>query len=87
MKNILGLSLALTVLAATSAHAATSQTHASPQAVAAFSVNQQAVQNLNTVGIDSSITTKGNPMLRAPAKADLTVAENRPEFGSKYQRY
>ena len=87
MKNILGLSFALTVLAATSAYAAPSQTQVSAQAVAAFNVDQQAVQNFDTVSLDRQNSESKNPMLRPPAESELTVAENRAEFGSKYQRY
>ncbi|KAA0995254.1 hypothetical protein FQ192_09365 [Pseudomonas sp. ANT_J12] len=78
MKSLIGLTFALTVLGATSAYAA-------PQAVAAVKVGHPASQNVNTVGIDTE--RKGSVNLQQNAEqAKLYVAENRPEFGSKYQR-
>ncbi|CAI8757457.1 hypothetical protein D3C76_732410 [compost metagenome] len=47
--------------------------HATSPIVAAVKVSQPASQNMNTVSADH--------------KDKLYVAENRPEFGSKYQRY
>ena len=78
MKSIIGLTFALTVLGATSAMAA-------PQAIAAVKVGQQAVQSVNTVGIDTE--RKGSVNLQQSAEqTKLYVAENRPEFGTKHQR-
>ncbi|KQZ78789.1 MULTISPECIES: hypothetical protein [unclassified Pseudomonas] len=74
MKSIIGLGFALSVLGATSAIAAP---HATAPAVAAAKVSQPATLNVNTVGVDQ----KDNQASK------LYVAENRPEFGSKYQRY
>lgn len=74
MKSIIGLGFVLSVLGATSAIAAP---HASLPVVAAAKVSQPATLNVNTVGVD-----------RKDSQAStLYVAENRPEFGSKYQRY
>ncbi|MCX2899303.1 hypothetical protein [Pseudomonas mandelii] len=74
MKTIIGVGFALSVLGATSAMAAP---HATSQVVAAATVTQPATLNVNTVGIE-----------RKDVQASkLYVAENRPEFGSKYQRY
>ncbi|MNP37409.1 hypothetical protein D3C76_1308560 [compost metagenome] len=47
--------------------------HATTPLVAAAKVSQPATLNVNTVSADH--------------KDKLYVAENRPEFGSKYQRY
>ena len=47
--------------------------HATTPIVAAAKVSQPATLNVNTVNVDH--------------KDKLYVAENRPEFGSKYQRY
>lgn len=47
--------------------------HATTPLVAAAKVSQPATLNVNTVSADQ--------------KDKLHVAENRPEFGSKYQRY
>ncbi|MFJ7793962.1 hypothetical protein [Pseudomonas sp. NPDC096950] len=78
MKSIIGLTFALTVLGTTSAMAAT-------QSIAAVKVGQPATQNVNTVSIDTE--RKGSVNLQQNAEqAKLYVAENRPEFGSKYQR-
>ncbi|KAF2391860.1 hypothetical protein ACQKP7_00580 [Pseudomonas frederiksbergensis] len=78
MKSIIGLTFALTVLGATSAMAAT-------QSIAAVKVGQPATQNVNSVSIDTE--RKGSVNLQQNAEqAKLYVAENRPEFGSKYQR-
>lgn len=74
MKSIIGLGFALSVLGTTSAIAAP---HATQAVVAAATVSQPATLNVNTVGIDRQDSQK----------AKLYVAENRPEFGSKYQRY
>ncbi|CRL52015.1 hypothetical protein H8F22_13195 [Pseudomonas sp. P154a] len=74
MKSIIGLGFALSVLGATSAIAAP---HTTSQVVAAVKVSQPATLNVNTVGLDHKDSQ--------PSK--LYVAENRPEFGSKYQRY
>ncbi|WP_137805265.1 hypothetical protein [Pseudomonas sp. G(2018)] len=74
MKSIIGLGFALSVLGATSAIAAP---HATEAVVAAATVSQPATLNVNTVGIDRQDSQKEK----------LYVAENRPEFGSKYQRY
>ncbi|MCU1761631.1 hypothetical protein NTD84_18155 [Pseudomonas sp. 14P_8.1_Bac3] len=75
MKSIIGLGFALSVLGATSAIAAP---HASPQMVAAAAkVSQPATLNVNTVGVDH----------KDVQASKLYVADNRPEFGSKYQRY
>ncbi|MEX5687076.1 hypothetical protein [Pseudomonas silesiensis] len=74
MKSIIGLGFALSVLGATSAIAAP---HATSTIVAAAKVSQPALLNVNTVGIDR----------KDSQQARLYVAENRPEFGSKYQRY
>ncbi|HEF4761996.1 TPA: hypothetical protein SAN82_004454 [Pseudomonas putida] len=74
MKSIIGLGFALSVLGATSAIAAP---HATAPIVAATNVNQPATLNVNTVSVDRQDSQK----------AKLYVAENRPEFGSKYQRY
>jgi hypothetical protein len=73
MKSIIGLGFALSVLGATSAIAAP---HAAPQVVAGVKVSQPATLNVNTVNVDHK-----------DSQAKLYVAENRPEFGSKYQRY
>ncbi|KAA0980464.1 hypothetical protein [Pseudomonas sp. ANT_H12B] len=83
MKSIIGLGFALSVLGATSAIAAP---HATSQVVAAANVSQPATLNVNTVGIDTE--RKGSVNLQQNAEqTKLYVAENRPEFGSKYQRY
>ncbi|VVP66752.1 hypothetical protein PS918_00441 [Pseudomonas fluorescens] len=74
MKSIIGIGFALSVLGATSAIAAP---HATTPIVAAATSSQPATLNVNTVSIDRQDTQK----------AKLYVAENRPEFGSKYQRY
>ncbi|NUU39410.1 hypothetical protein [Pseudomonas sp. C2B4] len=74
MKSIIGLGFALSVLGATSAIAAP---HASAPIVAATNVSQPATLNVNTVSNDRQDSQK----------AKLYVAENRAEFGSKYQRY
>ncbi|MGL6245545.1 hypothetical protein [Pseudomonas sp.] len=74
MKSIIGLGFALSVLGATSAIAAP---HATSQVVAAAKVSQPATLNVNTVGVDQ----------KDSQASKLYVAENRPEFGSKYQRY
>jgi hypothetical protein len=74
MKSIIGLGFALAVLGATSAMAAP---HATSQVAATAKVSQPALLNVNTVGIDHKDNQQGK----------LYVAENRPEFGSKYQRY
>jgi len=47
--------------------------HATTPLVAAAKASQPATLNVNTVSADQ--------------KDKLYVAENRPEFGSKYQRY
>ena len=73
MKSIIGLGFVLSVLGATSAIAAP---HATLPVVAA-KVSQPATLNVNTVGVDRKDTQAST----------LYVAENRPEFGSKYQRY
>ncbi|MFJ7281967.1 hypothetical protein [Pseudomonas sp. NPDC099000] len=73
MKSIIGLGFALSVLGATSAIAAP---HATSQVVAAAKV-QPATLNVNTVSVDH----------KDSQASKLYVAENRPEFGSKYQRY
>ena len=74
MKSIISLGFVLSVLGATSAIAAP---HAASTVAAAAKVSQPALLNVNTVGID-----------RKDSQQDkLYVAENRPEFGSKYQRY
>ncbi|AWY39777.1 hypothetical protein DKY63_07625 [Pseudomonas putida] len=74
MKSIIGIGFALSVLGATSAIAAP---HATQAVVATTTVSQPATVNVNTVGIEH----------QDAGKAKLYVAENRPEFGSKYQRY
>ncbi|WP_077048329.1 hypothetical protein [Pseudomonas sp. KK4] len=74
MKSIIGIGFALSVLGATSAIAAP---HATQAVVAANTVSQPATLNVNTVSTDRQDVQK----------AKLYVAENRPEFGSKYQRY
>jgi energy-converting hydrogenase Eha subunit E len=74
MKSIIGLGFALSVLGATSAIAAP---HATSPVVAATNVSQPATLNVNTVGVDH----------KDSQASTLYVAENRPEFGSKYQRY
>jgi hypothetical protein len=73
MKSIIGLGFALSLLGATSVIAAP---HATSPLVAVSKTSQPAIQNLNTVGVDHK-----------EQAAKLYVAENRPEFGSKYQRY
>jgi energy-converting hydrogenase Eha subunit E len=74
MKSIIGIGFALSVLGATSAIAAP---HATVPVVAAANVSQPATLNVNTVSADH----KDSQAIK------LYVAENRPEFGSKYQRY
>lgn len=74
MKSIIGLGFALSVFGATAAIAAP---HATSQIVTAATVSQPALLNVNTVSVDQKDSQ--------PSK--LYVAENRPEFGSKYQRY
>ncbi|VVP37800.1 hypothetical protein PS838_04680 [Pseudomonas fluorescens] len=74
MNSIISLGFALSVLGAASAIAAP---HATSTVAAAAKVSQPALLNVNTVGIDLKDNQKGK----------LYVAENRPEFGSKYQRY
>lgn len=73
MKSIIALGLALSVFGATSAMAAPHK----KQMIAAAEVSQPATLNVNTVKVDSKDTQASK----------LYVAENRPEFGSKYQRY
>ena len=73
MKSIIGLGFALSVLGAS----AIAAPHATSQVVAAAKVSQPATLNVNTVGSDHKDSQQGK----------LYVAENRPEFGSKYQRY
>jgi len=74
MKSIIGLGFALSILGATSAIAAP---HGVSHVVAAAKVSQPATLNVNTVGVDH----------KDAQASKLYVAENRPEFGSKYQRY
>ena len=74
MKSIIGIGFALSVLGATSAIAAP---HATAPVVAAANVSQPATLNVNTVSVDH----------KDSQPSTLYVAENRPEFGSKYQRY
>ncbi|WP_223511175.1 hypothetical protein [Pseudomonas sp. GL-B-19] len=74
MKSLIGLGFALSVLGATSAIAAP---QATSRIVAAVKVSQPATLNVNTVGSDH----------KDSQPSALYVAENRPEFGSKYQRY
>jgi hypothetical protein len=74
MKSIIGIGFALSVLGATSAIAAP---HATQAVVAANTASQPATVNVNTVSSDRQDVQK----------AKLYVAENRSEFGSKYQRY
>jgi hypothetical protein len=74
MKSLIGLGFALSVLGATSAIAAP---HAPSQVVAAVKVSQPTTLNVNTVRSDHKDSQPNT----------LYVAENRPEFGSKYQRY
>ncbi|MGW8461355.1 hypothetical protein [Pseudomonas sp. CLCA07] len=74
MKSLIGLGFALSVLGATSAIAAP---QATSQIVAAVKVSQPATLNENTVDSDH----------KDSQPSTLYVAENRPEFGSKYQRY
>jgi hypothetical protein len=73
MKSIIGIGFALSVLGATSAIAAPNAT----AVIAAPLVSQPAAVSINTVSVER----------QAVQKAKLYVAENRPEFGSKYQRY
>ena len=73
MKSIIGFGFALAV-AATSAIAAP---HAVVPVAATGEVSQPALQNVNTVSFDR----------KDEQASKLYVAENRPEFGSKYQRY
>lgn len=75
MKSIIGLGFALSVLGATSAIAAPHATL--PVVAAAAKVSQPATLNVNTVGVDQ----------KDSQASTLYVAENCPEFGSKYQRY
>ncbi|MHC8314815.1 hypothetical protein [Pseudomonas sp. LB3P31] len=74
MKIIIGLGFALSVFGATSAIAAP---HAAAQVVVSAKVSQPATLNVNTVGVEH----------KNVQASKLYVAENRPEFGSKYQRY
>lgn len=74
MKIIIGLGFAFSVLGATAAIAAP---HATAQQVVATQVSQPATLNVNTVGVEH----------KDVQASKLYVAENRPEFGSKYQRY
>lgn len=74
MKSIIGLGFTLSLLSATAAIAAP---HAASPVVAASSVSQPATLNVNTVGVEH----------KEDQASTLYVAENRPEFGSKYQRY
>ncbi|MHC8366543.1 hypothetical protein ACYZT9_11860 [Pseudomonas sp. ZT5P21] len=74
MKSIIGLGFVLSVFGATSAIAAP---HATSSVVATAKVSQSATLNVNTVGVEH----------KASQASTLYVAENRPEFGSKYQRY
>jgi hypothetical protein len=83
MKDIIALGFIVSLIGATSAIAAP---HASHNIVADTSVNSPATINVNTVGIDTE--HKGSVNLQQNTEqAKLYVAENRPEFGSKYQRY
>ncbi|CAI8862985.1 hypothetical protein [Pseudomonas serbica] len=74
MKSIIGIGFALAVLGSTCAIAAP---HTTAPMVAAVKVSQPAPLNMNTVSDDH----------KDSQASKLYVAENRPEFGSKYQRY
>ncbi|MDD1136576.1 hypothetical protein M5G22_03325 [Pseudomonas sp. TNT2022 ID233] len=83
MKDIIALGFIVSLIGATSAIAAP---HASTPVVAAATVGQSGTLNVDTVSIDA----EHNGSLKLQQNAEQTklyVAENRPEFGSKYQRY
>jgi uncharacterized lipoprotein YajG len=74
MKSTIGIGFVLSVLGATAAIAAP---HTTLPVVAVAKVSQPATLNVNTVSVDH----------KDSQASKLYVAENRPEFGSKYQRY
>lgn len=83
MKDIIALGFIVSLIGATSAIAAP---HASTPVVASATVGQSGTLNVDTVSIDAE--HKGTLNLKQNAEqTKLYVAENRPEFGSKYQRY
>ncbi|WP_426204286.1 hypothetical protein [Pseudomonas sp. TWP3-1] len=83
MKDIIALGFIVSLIGATSAIAAP---HASAPVIAAATIGQSGTLNVDTVGIDTE--RKGSVNLQQNAEqTKLYVAENRPEFGSKYQRY
>ncbi|MCF4998530.1 hypothetical protein GIW70_02860 [Pseudomonas syringae] len=83
MKDIIALGFIVSLIGATSAIAAP---HVSHTFVADTGISSPATTNVNTVGIDTE--HKGSVNLQQNTEqAKLYVAENRPEFGSKYQRY
>jgi len=82
MKDIIALGFIVSLIGATSAIAAP---HASTPVVAAATVGQSGTLNVDTVSNDAE--HQGLKLEQNAEQTKLYVAENRPEFGSKYQRY
>jgi len=82
MKDIIALGFIVSLIGATSAIAAP---HASTAVVAAATVGQSGTLNVDTVSNDAE--HQGLKLQQNAEQTKLYVAENRPEFGSKYQRY
>jgi hypothetical protein len=78
MKSTIALGFALSVL--------TTAAFASPHST----VSQPAVAAVSTQSLDSHLADVGDKntqRFQADLKSPLIVAENRKEFGSRYQRY
>ncbi|QZD69003.1 MULTISPECIES: hypothetical protein [unclassified Pseudomonas] len=82
MKDIIALGFIVSLIGATSAIAAP---HASTPVVAATTIGQSGTLNVDTVSNDAE--HQGLKLQQNAEQTKLYVAENRPEFGSKYQRY
>jgi hypothetical protein len=82
MKNFLALSFTLAALTATSAFAVAQTGSSAHPTVAATATQSVVVQTPSTTKKDSAIV-----LPRTGLQGDIYVAENRPEFGSRYQRY
>ncbi|ABA75044.1 hypothetical protein K7459_13760 [Pseudomonas fluorescens] len=83
MKDLIALGFIVSLIGATSAIAAP---HASTPVVAAATIGQSGTLNVDTVSVDAE--HQGSLKLQQNAEqTKLYIAENRPEFGSKYQRY
>ena len=77
MKKSIAFGFALSVLAASSAFAGTQST---------LSVTKPVVAEVSQVNVADN-ASKTFEHMDAKLKGNVTVAENRKEFGSKYQRY